>query len=41
MAPVATVIRDGMGRMLGYGDRIDPGDRHAIAQWVRALGDAP
>ncbi len=40
-APVEIVIRDGFGRMLGYGDRIDPGDRHAIAQWVQTLGGAP
>jgi mono/diheme cytochrome c family protein len=38
--PVETVIRDGIGRMLGYGDRIDPEDRHAIARWVHTLGGA-
>jgi mono/diheme cytochrome c family protein len=40
-APIETVIRDGIGHMLGYGDRIDPGDRRAIAQWVRRLGGTP
>jgi mono/diheme cytochrome c family protein len=38
---VEAVIRDGIGRMLGYGDRIDPEDRRAIAQWVHTLGGAP
>ena len=39
--PIEAVIHDGIGRMLGYGDRIDSGDRHAIAQWVHTLGGAP
>lgn len=34
---VVAVIRDGYGVMYGFGDRIAPGDRWAIAAYVRSL----